>query len=164
VITAREATRDDAAELVRLRSVMLSALSDGPPARGPWQDTAVRFLRTHLGDGDRSLTAFVVDHPDRAGSLAACAVGSIEHRLPSPENPRGVTGYVFSVATEPDQRRRGYARACLVALLDWYRQRDVTRVDLRASPEGEPLYASLGFIRTPDPAMRLRLDVVGLRT
>jgi hypothetical protein len=28
-------------------------------------------------------------------------------------------------------------------------------IDLRASPDGEPLYASLGFVRTTDPAMRL---------
>ncbi|WP_416069644.1 hypothetical protein [Streptomyces sp. AK02-01A] len=27
--------------------------------------------------------------------------------------------------------------------------------DLHASREGEPLYASLGFARTPDPSMRL---------
>lgn len=43
------------------------------------------------------------------------------------------------------------------ALLDWFRERGVRRVDLRASEEGEPLYASLGFVRTPDPAMRLTL-------
>jgi hypothetical protein len=31
---------------------------------------------------------------------------------------------------------------------------EVEVVDLRASPDGEPLYASLGFARTKDPAMR----------
>ncbi len=33
----------------------------------------------------------------------------------------------------------------------------MTTVDLRASPEAEPLYRSLGFKRTRDPAMRLTL-------
>lgn len=89
--------------------------------------------------------------------LAACAVGVVEHRLGSPENPAGTTGHVFSVATDPAMRRRGYSRACMRALLGWYEERGVRRIDLHASPEGEPLYASLGFARTPAPAMRLTL-------
>jgi ribosomal protein S18 acetylase RimI-like enzyme len=63
---------------------------------------------------------------------------------------------VFNVATDPDQRRRGYSRACMEQLMGWFERRGVTKVDLKASPEGEPLYASLGFARTADPAMRLR--------
>jgi hypothetical protein len=43
------------------------------------------------------------------------------------------------------------------SLLQWFRSRGVGPVDLRASAEGEPLYADLGFRRTPDPAMRLRV-------
>jgi hypothetical protein len=33
----------------------------------------------------------------------------------------------------------------------------VLQVDLNASAEAEPLYASLGFVRKPDPSMRLQL-------
>ena len=40
------------------------------------------------------------------------------------------------------------------ALLGWFAERGVSSVDLRASPDGEPLYTSLGFARTRDPAMR----------
>jgi hypothetical protein len=43
------------------------------------------------------------------------------------------------------------------ALLGWFRDQGVRVADLKASPEGEPLYTSLGFARTSDPAMRLRL-------
>jgi GNAT superfamily N-acetyltransferase len=157
MIEARRAVPDDAPELVRLRGVMLASLDGNEPPPGPWQDTAEGYLRSQLADPDGSLAAFVVDRPGGPGKLAACVVGTIEHRLPGPANPSGTTGYVFNVATDPDQRRRGYSRACLERLLDWYRQRGVTRVDLKASPEGEPLYASLGFARTGEPAMRLRL-------
>ncbi len=42
-------------------------------------------------------------------------------------------------------------------LLDWFRAQDVRQVDLNASAEAEPHYASLGFVRKPDPSMRLQL-------
>jgi GNAT superfamily N-acetyltransferase len=157
VIEVRQASPDDAPELVRLRGVMLSSISGEEPPPGAWQDHAELFLRVRLAEPDGSLTAFVVDRPGGVGKLAACAVGSIEHRLAGPGNPSGTTGYVFNVATDPGERRRGYSRACMEQLMGWFARRGVTKVDLKASPEGEPLYASLGFARTVDPAMRLRL-------
>jgi GNAT superfamily N-acetyltransferase len=78
--------------------------------------------------------------------------------LGDPGNPAGEYGYVFNVATDPDYRRRGYSRACIEALLDWYRERGVHKIDLKASAAGEPLYRSLGFTGSPYPLMRLRLD------
>ena len=150
---ARPAGPDDAAELVRLRPVMLSSIH---PVDGndDWREPSRRRLVERLGSP--TLAAFVVDRPGGPG-LAACAVGVIEERLGNPSNPSGRSGYVFSVATDPDMRRRGYARACMTGLLDWFREQGVRKVDLRASAEGEPLYRSLGFVRTPDPAMRLAL-------
>jgi GNAT superfamily N-acetyltransferase len=154
---ARPATPDDADELVRLRAVLLTSMN--PPIwddawRTPSRATLIARLATSPAP---TLAAFVVDRPDGAG-LAACAVGTIEHRLGAPGDPQGRTGYVFSVATEPGMRRRGFSRQCMTALLEWFRSQDVRKVDLRASAEAEPLYRSLGFARTPDPAMRLRLE------
>ena len=100
------------------------------------------------------MAAFVADRPDGSG-LAACAVGAIDQRLPGPNDPTGLRGYVLNVATDPAYRRRGLSRACLNAVLEWFGQRGVRAIDLRASAEGEPLYASLGFVRTREPGMRL---------
>ncbi|MGW1496520.1 GNAT family N-acetyltransferase [Streptomyces sp. NPDC002402] len=161
---ARRATPDDADELVRLRKVMQDSYL-GPNPDVSWQPAATETLRRELADPDGDLTAFVVERPgglaacvvERPGGLAACVVGTIEYRLGGPGNPHGVSGYVFSVATDADLRRRGYSRACMEALLGWFRERGVRKIDLRASADGEPLYTSLGFVRTPDPAMRLTL-------
>ncbi|WP_307869059.1 GNAT family N-acetyltransferase [Micromonospora sp. C95] len=150
----RRANVDDARELVRLRAVMLGALSDAPPEPGEWQHTALRTLRQQLPDPAADLAAYVVDAPGRPGMLAACAVGVVDLRLGGPVDPSGRSGYVFNVATDPAYRRRGFSRACLGALLDWFAGRGVRTVDLKASPEGEPLYRELGFRSTSMPAMR----------
>ncbi|MCW2640042.1 MAG: family N-acetyltransferase [Dactylosporangium sp.] len=161
MVEVRQATPEDAPELVRLRALMLASIGGEEPADGPWRETTLGTLRTRLAEPDGSLAVFVVDSPDQPGTLAACVVGVIESRLGSPDNSAGEMGYVFSVATDPDHRRRGYSRACMQRLLAWYQQRDVTTVDLKASAEGEPLYRSLGFVRTRDPAMRLILPPRG---
>ena len=157
MIEARRATGEDAAEVVRLRGLMLASIAGTEPPPGPWRDAAREALRERLGDPDGSMAAFVVDAPDAPGTLAACAVGTIEWRLGGPANPSGRVGYVFNVCTDPRHRRRGYSRACLTALLDWYHDRGVRTVDLRTSASAQPLYRSLGFQLTRDPAMRLAL-------
>lgn len=151
----RQAGPADAAELVRLRSIMLRSFHSGA-WDDDWCEPARATLARRLAAAEPTLAAFVADRPDRTG-LAASVIGVIEERLGGPGNPGGLAGYVFSVCTEPDMRRRGYSRACMEALLQWYRDQGVRVVDLRASPDGEPLYTALGFTRTSDPAMRLRL-------
>ncbi|AXI79249.1 GNAT family N-acetyltransferase [Peterkaempfera bronchialis] len=54
-------------------------------------------------------------------------------------------GFVLNVCTDPTQRRRGHVRACTEALLGWFDAHGVTRVDLHATAEAEPLYRRLGF-------------------
>ena len=122
-----------------------------------WQVESLAVVRGKLADLEGDFAAFVIDQPGRPGKLAALVVGTLEYRIGRAGNPRGIIGHVFSVATDPDQRRRGYARACMEVLLDWFRERGAGSVDLNASPDAEHLYASLGFVRKPDPSMRLNL-------
>lgn len=139
---------------MRLRGVMLSSMNGSEVAPGDWVENGVTMLRRRLGDPQDQWAVFVVDRPDEPG-LAACVVGSIDQRLPNPTNPTGLRGYVHNVATDQAYRRRGFSRACMTALLEWYARRGVGAVDLRASPDGEPLYAALGFRRTEGPTMRV---------
>ncbi|MFI7410135.1 GNAT family N-acetyltransferase [Streptomyces sp. NPDC049627] len=152
----RRATPEDAQESLRLRQVMIDALPDGDSST-EWHAESLPGLRVKLGEADGDFAAFVVDHPDRPGALAALVVGTVDYRIGKAGNPRGLAGYVFSVATDPGARRRGYARACMDELLVWFRERGAGQVMLTASPEAEPLYASLGFAHKPDPTMILKL-------
>lgn len=153
----RRAVSDDAEELVRLRAIMLTAVDGHPPNPGPWIERATTAFRTRLPDPHDSLVGFVIDKPRPHSGLAACVVGIIEHRLPSPDNPTGRAGHVFNVATDVDYRRRGYSRACMTALLDWYREQNIATVDLFATEQGRPVYLGLGFQFPTCPALRLSL-------
>lgn len=152
----RRALPEDAAEVLRLRQVMIDSMW---PVDGStdWHVESLPTLRARLAEPDGDFAAFVVEHPERAGALAALVVGTIEYRIGRAGDPHGITGYVFSVATDPDARRRGYARACMDALLEWFRARGASKIHLTASADAAPLYASLGFKPKPDPLMELLL-------
>jgi GNAT superfamily N-acetyltransferase len=152
----RRAEPADAEEVLRLRQVMIDSMPRADLST-EWHARSLPTLRAKLADPDAGFVAFVVDHPERPDALAALAAGTVEYRIGRAGDPLGTVGYVFSVATDPDTRRRGYARACMDTLLGWYRERNVRRVQLTASAEGAPLYASLGFRPKPDPLLELRL-------
>ncbi|MEU2909346.1 GNAT family N-acetyltransferase [Streptomyces massasporeus] len=152
----RRALPGDAEEILRLRQVMIDSVFASDPSVA-WHGESLPTLRAELGEPDGDFTAFVVDHPERPGALACLVAGTTDYRIGKAGDPQGMVGFVFSVATDPDARRRGYARACTTALLEWFRGRGVRRVQLTASAEAEPLYISLGFRPKPNPLLELAL-------
>jgi GNAT superfamily N-acetyltransferase len=151
---ARRAQADDIEELIRLAGVMLAAMGHDPSPED-WRQAARDLLPHDFEVGTKA--AFVIDHPDVDGRLVASAAGSITQWFPTVFNVGGRYGYVQWVATDPGFRRQGYSRAAMSALLDWFRDHGVPLVDLRATPEAESLYRSLGFTDVDTPLLRLKL-------
>lgn len=149
-MVSRPATRDDIDEVVRLAAVMFESMGVDATA-GAWREAGAAALRERLGI---DLHAVVVDHPEHAGQLVASGVGTILRRMPTPMGPDGRVGHIQWVATDPGFRRRGYGRAVIEGLLDWYRAQGITHVELHATPDGEPLYRSLGFGESHNPHLR----------
>ncbi|MFL6055356.1 MAG: GNAT family N-acetyltransferase [Actinoallomurus sp.] len=151
----RPATDADIPELLRLRALLFGGLSEtgwgAPPPGDEWRRACADALRERLTDD--TVHTLVVDGDT---GLAACGIGAIDRRLPSPYNPRGLVGHVFGVVTDPAHRRHGHSRSIMEVLLGWFTDQGVRRVDLNASPDGEPLYRSLGFSEHPDPTLSLK--------
>ncbi|MFI6654454.1 GNAT family N-acetyltransferase [Streptomyces sp. NPDC050523] len=169
----RQATQYDLVELLRLRTLLFDDLGgeffNPVTDDGSWLDALATVLKEQLtaedvrilvvdgdgdgdGDGDRARGRYGCGD----GGLAACGIGTIEQRLPGPHLRNGRIGHVIGVITDPAHRHRGHSRAIMRGLLDWFREREVARVDLYASAEGEPLYRDLGFTDLPDPALYWR--------
>lgn len=146
----RLAQRSDVDELVRLRALLFESL-DGVDTADDWRAALADVLVEQLGDENVRILVVPGD-----GGLVACGIGTIEQRPPNPRLRNGLLGQVFGVVTDPAHRRRGHSRAIMEGLLDWFRERGATRVDLHASRDGEPLYRALGFVDHPEPAMYWR--------
>jgi ribosomal protein S18 acetylase RimI-like enzyme len=154
-IQVRRAGPDDAESLVHLRGLMLAAMGrDIGGADAPWRAIAVEWFAGQLASPD-TFAAYVVDDPD-AGVVAG-AVGNVYVHPPNPNDLTTTRGHVYNVSTEPAFRRRGLARACVVALMDWFQdETDVGMVELHATDYGIELYRELGFAESKYPALRFR--------
>ncbi|MFF1907247.1 GNAT family N-acetyltransferase [Kitasatospora sp. NPDC058218] len=142
----RQALPSDAAELTRLRLVMLHSAGVVPPE--PWRLECERWFADRLAD-DQRFAAFVIDNG--AGRLVSCAVGQYTDRMPRPGQGPHV-GHIASVATDPDHRRQGHARLVVVAVHDWLAASGCSQINLTASPEAEHLYRSLSYADVAGPA------------
>ena len=136
----RRAGVEDAADLTRLRARMIAAMG-GDPATPGWAQACEEALVRRLAQPDR-FAAWVVDVDGRPVSSG---VGWLEEHLPSPGSFDGRRGHIASMSTEPEHRRRGYGRLVFTALMEWFADLGVPRVDLRATPDGRPLYEAHGF-------------------
>lgn len=155
-VVVHRAAAGDAAALTRLRELMLSDMGMLAAGADPgWRDKAEAWFARRLADKDDFAT-FVVKEPDLG--VVSCAAGVCDRHAPGPGNPGGVQGLVFNMSTDPRFRSRGYARACLDALLAWFRDETEARViNLNATSDGTALYRSLGFTEPRYPALQLRL-------
>ena len=110
--------------------------------------------RTRWGTED--VAAFVADVD---GDVVSCALGTVEHRAPSPSSPSGRRGKLYNVVTLPGFRSQGLARSCVTSLLAWFAATvEIDDVELVTSPDGRELYESLGFVVRDEPTMLLRVS------
>jgi GNAT superfamily N-acetyltransferase len=138
--------------VVRLAALLFESMGTDP-RDSTWQDEGQRHVRQRLG---HDLAVFVADDPLVPGHLVGAAAGTIAQRLPTPNNPSGLAGYVQWVCVEPAFRRRRLGQEVMVALLEWFDARDVRSVELHATVMAEPMYRNLGFDDSGPRALRRR--------
>lgn len=153
----RRAVPSDAAALVRLRALMFQEMGTDPGEEdAEWRGVAEAWFAERLGE-TRDFAAFVVEDPELG--VVCNAAGVCDRRAPGPADPGGSHGHVFNISTDTRHRRRGHARACLDALLAWFRDETECRViDLNATGDGLELYRAFGFDAPRFPSLRLRID------
>jgi ribosomal protein S18 acetylase RimI-like enzyme len=147
----RPARPGDADALTRLHA----GSSPGATAWQDWTATLHADLARRLEEADPELVAFVVEMPNQ---LVSAAVGFIQPVLCRPGNPLGRSARLASLATHPEFRRRGYAKAVARSFLSEAEAQGCPAVTLTATGAGRHLYDALGF--SPDPgAMHLELPL-----
>jgi GNAT superfamily N-acetyltransferase len=146
--TIRLATLDDIPTILEHRRGMFRDMGHTDSAKlDAMEAKFLPWVRAKMEQGEY-LTWLV---QTSSGTIAAGGSLWVQEWPVSPMNLSGCRGYVLNVYTDPDYRRRGLARQIMNTILTWCQDRDIHLVVLNASPDGRPLYESMGF--QPSPVM-----------
>ncbi len=148
----RAAGMADIPVLIELRLAMFESMGDGDSnILAEVAAASEGYMNARLADSSFRAWLAEVD-----GQVAATGGVVLREAPPAYHNLSGREGYIMGVYTRPEFRHRGLARAIMNTILITLRAEGVTRVTLRASAEGRPLYEKMGF--APTTEMRLDLE------
>ena len=151
----RPGTLEELDALIRLRRSLFEAMGYTDPTVLARTDDACRaYFTQEMPSG--SFRVWVAEAQDRL----VASIGLVVHSVPpSPGNPTGKVGYIMNLVTDAAYRRKGIARALMQWVMSVLDSEGVPIASLHATPDGRPLYKSLGFAADEHtPEMRARLN------
>lgn len=102
------------------------------------------YLRT-MASGEHLALVAEVD-----GCECGCGAICLGEELPSPDNPSGRTAYLMNIYVREPYRNHGIAHALVKRLIEEAQGRRCGKIYLESTPEGKPVYFSIGFRDMPD--------------
>ncbi len=154
-IEYRRATLNDLHWLVDLRIEFLLGFfpKESPQNIDGLKNEMVPYLKKTIAEESYiCFLAFVENRPVGCGGIA------IRQRPGNFFNFSGKDGYIMSMYTVPDMRRKGICSTIMNLLLDAAREKGVHQIELHASSDGEPVYVKNGFKLHGEPTYRKNLE------
>jgi GNAT superfamily N-acetyltransferase len=150
----RPATREDAAELARLRYALYREHGRGPE---PLEDYVARLVPFALQALASDAWRIWVAEAD--GGVVGAAWLHVVERVPRPGEERGANpiGYLTSLFVEPSWRNGGIGSDLVGAAIAWAGERGVEEMIVWPTDRSVPFYERAGFAKVRDPlVLRLR--------
>lgn len=143
----------DINDLVRLRlDYLVEDFKEEATNELDYYEEQVRsHLKNNLG---KNLIGFIAR---KNGTIIATAYLLIIGKIPNPTVRNGRCGEVLSVYTDPHYRGQGIAKTLLEGLIEYAREKNLTKIDLKATESGLNLYKKVGFKELKQKYTNMRL-------
>lgn len=143
-VQIRDATPDDAADIMRLKLMLVESWEiEPPPGEGSGDDAYRGELRARIEE--------LLAHPwyryivaVEGGRVVASASASITKHLPGP-GWSGIAAHVADLVVEPGYRGQGIATALMDRCLAWCRAQSAYEVSMHATRAAVPMYRAMGW-------------------
>lgn len=147
----RRATVADGEQLIRLWGLLFDDSVDGDEAG--WKSHAREWFASAVADPASARFPVI----EVQGTIVATAIGTLEIGVPNPQCLHGRAVRLANVFTLPKHRGQGYGKSVVADVVLWAKSVGADRVDLSATPDGQRVYQSMGFVMTKAPRMKLVL-------
>ncbi len=144
-------TLDDLQTIVNLRLIFASEFSGQQTAEAiqKFKKNNQEYLQRSIQNN--SFIAYLARH----GNEIAGVGGLVLREQPGNfKNPSGKVGYIFSMYTFPQFRRKGVCSEILKLLLEQAGRMGIVAFELHASEQGEFVYKQNGFEKHSEPTYR----------
>jgi GNAT superfamily N-acetyltransferase len=146
MVTLRRAELRDVSALITLRFGLLDA--DGHTRSPEEAEALTASLRIYF---ERTLPTqeFISWVAEADGEVVAASGLVFFDGPPSDGKPTGREAYLMNMYTRPEWRGQGLASELVQKLMTEAETRGATRIWLRATDQGRPIYARAGFVPGP---------------
>ena len=158
----RLGTATDAALLAEHRASMFREMGTLAASAEPVLiEASAKYFQTAVPSGE--YIAWLMHEASDPAKVVAGGGVQIRSLLPRPDADGlrlliGREAIVLNMYVDRQWRRRGLARQLMNEIIGWARTAGIVRLVLHASDEGRPLYASMGFVPTPEMRYTGSLD------
>lgn len=142
----------DIGHLMKWRKEVIENVFGTEPSETLLESNRNFYLR-NIPDG--SHLAFVASMD---GEDVGCGAICFSEELPSPDNPSGKCGYLMNIYVRKNFRMHGVGHDIVKKLVEEAKKHHCDKIYLETTPEGRPVYESLGFRDLPD-MMKLSSDL-----
>ncbi|MFE7083276.1 GNAT family N-acetyltransferase [Priestia megaterium] len=132
----------DINEIIRLRVALLKEVHEiqSEEEENKIVNATKSYLETEISNNN--FVSYIAKSNEEVVSVSGV---SFFKRPPYLENLQGIEAYILNMYTLPNHRNQGLARQLLEKCIKECKKRNVKRIWLHASKDGEALYRSMGF-------------------
>ena len=152
-LTYKRITTDHIPQLIALRLEFLTSLKGAQPQEKI--DALAASLQQYYSKAipSEALVGWMAWAGHKAVGVGAMVVREQPGHFDWPD---GRLGYVLNMYTMPTYRKRGICSQILEQLIAYGKEAGLSRLELHASPEGDPVYRKYGFAEHTEPFLMLR--------
>ena len=151
------AQKSDIPQLTQLR---IDFLKVGQPDMSEETEKTLKanitaFFEKHL---NKDSVVFIARDDSADSKIVSTAILNIIEKPANTSYIHGRVGEVNSVYTLPEYRRRGIALQIIKNLIEYSKENQIDRVDLKATKMGAPVYLKAGFEITEDTHTNMHFE------
>ena len=153
-ITLKKATISDIETIIEYRIIFLEEVQ-GIPSK-ELELSLRKCLRQYFTKslGNDSFISWIAEYENKSIGFSGMVIREQPGNF---EIPNGKTGYILNMFTLKEYRNHGIGSLLFQKLIDDAKQRNLDRIELHATQDGEPIYRRFGFIEPHDKVLEQKL-------